>query len=85
MSHRIYYGENLAILRSLPSQSIDLIYIDPPFNTGKTQARTQMRTERDTNGDRVGFGGQRYQTVKVGSKGYLDIFDDYLAFLAAAP
>jgi len=81
MSHRIYYGENLTILQALPSESVDLIYIDPPFNTGKTQARTQLRTERDTNGDRVGFGGQRYQTVKVGSKGYLDIFDDYLAFL----
>ncbi len=79
--NRIYYGENLPILQGLPGESVQLIYIDPPFNTGKTQARTQLRTERDVNGDRVGFGGQRYQTVKVSEKGYLDSFDDYTAFL----
>ncbi len=78
----IYFGDNLPILRSLPSDLVDLIYIDPPFNTGKTQARTQIRTERSENGDRVGFQGQRYQTIKIGSKGYTDIFDDFLAFLA---
>ncbi len=82
MSNCIYFSDNLPILASLPSASVDLIYIDPPFNTGKTQARTQVRTERSQNGDRVGFQGQRYQTIKLGSKGYLDIFDDYLAFLA---
>jgi site-specific DNA-methyltransferase (adenine-specific) len=81
-SHTIYFGDNLPILQSLPAESVDLIYIDPPFNTGKTQARTQIRTERSESGDRVGFQGQRYQTVKLGSKGYLDIFDDFLAFLA---
>ena len=46
MPNRVYFGDNLPILQSLPSASIDLIYIDPPFNTGKTQARTQIRTER---------------------------------------
>lgn len=82
MPNTIYFGDNLPILQSLPSESVDLIYIDPPFNTGKTQSRTQIHTERSENGDRVGFQGQRYQTIKVGSKGYADIFDDYLAFLA---
>jgi site-specific DNA-methyltransferase (adenine-specific) len=81
-AHTIYFGDNLPILQSLPSESVDLIYIDPPFNTGKTQARTQLRTERSAEGDRVGFQGQRYHTVKVGSRGYLDIFDDFLDFLA---
>ena len=81
MPNTIYFGDNLPILQSLPSESVDLIYIDPPFNTGKTQARTQIRTERNDNGDRTGFGGQRYETIKIGSKGYADIFDDYLAFL----
>jgi site-specific DNA-methyltransferase (adenine-specific) len=81
MPHRIYFGDNLPILRYLPAETIDLIYIDPPFNTGKTQARTQIRTERSENGDRTGFGGRRYETVKIGSKGYADIFDDYLSFL----
>ncbi len=82
MPHRIFFGDNLPILQSLPSASVDLIYIDPPFNTGKTQSRTQIRTERSQSGDRVGFAGQRYQTIKLGSKSYLDIFDDFLDFLA---
>lgn len=81
MSNRIYFGDNLPILQTLPSESVDLIYIDPPFNTGKKQSRTQIRTERDELGDRVGFQGKRYQTIKIGSKGYIDLFDDYLAFL----
>ncbi len=82
MPNRIYFGDNLPILQSLPSESVDLIYIDPPFNTGKVQARTQIQTSRSENGDRKGFQGQRYQTIKIGSKSYLDIFDDFLAFLA---
>jgi site-specific DNA-methyltransferase (adenine-specific) len=81
MPHLIYFGDNLPILQSLPSESIDLIYIDPPFNTGKTQTRTQIRTEQNENGDRVGFQGRRYETLHVGSKAYTDIFDDFLAFL----
>lgn len=81
MLQRVYFGDNLPILRSLPGEIIDLIYIDPPFNTGKTQARTQIRTERSSNGDRTGFGGKRYETFKIGSRGYTDLFDDYLAFL----
>lgn len=81
MLNSIYFSDNFPILQSLLSDSIDLIYIDPPFNTGKTQARTQIRTERNENGDRTGFAGNRYETIKLGSRGYADIFDDYLAFL----
>ncbi|HEY9089056.1 MAG TPA: site-specific DNA-methyltransferase [Anaerolineaceae bacterium] len=81
MPHHIYFGDNLPVLQSLPADSVDLIYIDPPFNTGKTQARTQMRTALDENGDRTGFLGRRYATVKVGSRAYADVFDDFLAFL----
>ncbi|MDX9722522.1 MAG: site-specific DNA-methyltransferase [Myxococcota bacterium] len=77
----IYYGDNLPILQTLPEASFALIYIDPPFNTGKTQRRTQLSTQRDEHGDRSGFQGKRYRTLKLGSKEYNDIFDDYLAFL----
>ena len=77
----VYYGDNLPILRKIASQSIDLIYTDPPFNTGKKQARTQLRTVRDPSGDRTGFKGQRYRSVKVASRVFEDDFDDYLAFL----
>ncbi len=77
----VYFGDNLPILQSLPASSVALIYIDPPFNTGKKQARTQIRTVRSENGDRTGFKGQRYQTVKIGQHAFGDSFDDYLAFL----
>ena len=80
-SNRIFFNDNLAVLSSLPAASVDLIYIDPPFNTGHAQARTQLRTERSASGDRTGFAGNRYQTVKLGSKAYNDLFDDFLAFL----
>lgn len=77
----IFFGDNLPILRDLPDATFDLIYIDPPFNTGKTQARTRMRTVRDDEGDRTGFQGQRYRTVRLGTVGFADAFDDFLEFL----
>lgn len=83
MVHRIVLGDNLPTLRSLEAESVDLIYIDPPFNTGKTQARTQLKTTAagEDAGDRTGFAGRRYRTIKLGSRSYSDVFDDYLEFL----
>jgi site-specific DNA-methyltransferase (adenine-specific) len=81
MNNKIYFGDNLSILQSLESESVDLIYIDPPFNTGKVQGRTQIKTIRSENGDRVGFQGERYETTKIGTKSYSDLFDDFLAYL----
>jgi site-specific DNA-methyltransferase (adenine-specific) len=78
----IYFGDNLPILQSMPGSSVDLIYIDPPFNTGRTQSRTRIRTLRSEKGDRKGFMGHHYQTVKLGSSGYADIFDDFLEFIS---
>jgi site-specific DNA-methyltransferase (adenine-specific) len=77
----IHFGDNLNILQSFADASFDLIYIDPPFNTGRTQSRTRLTTTRDDDGDRVGFKGQRYRTRKLGAMGYGDTFDDYLGFL----
>ncbi len=79
--NRIYYGDNLPLLKAMDSQSIDLIYIDPPFNTGKSQRRTELKTDSTNVGDRTGFGGRRYRTITLGTREYRDIFDDYLAFL----
>ena len=81
MPHKIYYGDNLPILRTLPDVSIQLIYIDPPFNTGHKQSRQQLRTIKSDKGDRTGFQGKRYATEVLGEQGYQDTFDDYLAFL----
>jgi site-specific DNA-methyltransferase (adenine-specific) len=80
-ANRIVRGDNLAVLRTIPDNSIDLIYIDPPFNTGKRQSRTQLKTQRSQNGDRVGFKGQRYTTTVLGKKAFDDQFDQYLEFL----
>src|SRR6266508_4626007 len=78
---RVVLGDNLPVLAGLPDASIDLVYVDPPFNTGKRQVLPRLKTVRDTNGDRVGFQGQRYRTIKLGRQSYLDVHDDYLAFL----
>ena len=79
---RVIFADNLEFLSSLPNESVDLIYVDPPFNTGRTQERRSIRTVRDEDGgDRVGFKGNRYRTVEVGSTAYADSFDDYLSFL----
>ena len=78
----IYFSDNLPILESLPDASVALIYVDPPFNTGKTQKRLSVRTARDeTGGDRTGFLGRRYRTEVLGSSEYDDDFEDYLGFL----
>jgi site-specific DNA-methyltransferase (adenine-specific) len=77
----IVLADNLAVLATLPDASVDLIYIDPPFNTGRTQRRITMRTARAEDGDRVGFQGMRYRTERTGSQSYDDRFDDYLGFL----
>ncbi|MFO0726705.1 MAG: site-specific DNA-methyltransferase [Myxococcota bacterium] len=75
-------AENLSVLPRIEGDSIPLIYIDPPFNTGKVQTRTRIKTVRDAEaGDRTGFGGKRYRTEKVSSESYADAFDDYLGFL----
>ena len=81
MENKIIFGDNLEFLKTLPDGSVNLIYIDPPFNTGKQQARKQILVEKDQGGDRVGFGGNRYQTTVIGEKAYRDYFDDYLGFL----
>ena len=77
----VYFGDNLSILRTLASDRVRLIYVDPPFNTGKSQARPQLRTTRDENGDRTGFQGKRYRTERIGLRAFDDCFTDYLEFL----
>lgn len=79
----IVQAENLAWLASQPEARFDLIYIDPPFNTGKQQTLQRLSTVRvEEGGDRTGFGGQRYRSTVVSELGYADRFDDYVAFLA---
>jgi len=81
MNNTIFLANNLSILKQLDNESVDLIYIDPPFNTGKHQSRRLLKTISSDEGDRIGFKGKRYKTFEVGNQVYRDIFDDYLAFL----
>jgi site-specific DNA-methyltransferase (adenine-specific) len=79
---KIILADNMKVLPDLSSASVDLVYIDPPFNTGKIQKRTTLRTVRDAKGgDRVGFGGRKYRTEKGKSREFQDAFDDFTGFL----
>jgi site-specific DNA-methyltransferase (adenine-specific) len=79
---RVVLADNLSVLNGLPDASVDLIYVDPPFNTGKRQTLERLQTVRDdANGDRTGFKGQRYRSVRLGAQSFVDSFDDYLDFL----
>lgn len=77
----IHFSDNLPVLRAMPDESVELIYIDPPFNTGGTQKRIRLSTIRDDAGDRVGFRGKRYRTVRRAAPRFADAFEDYPAFL----
>ncbi len=81
LEERIYLGDNAELLPRLPGDSFALIYIDPPFNTGREQRRLRLATDADASGDRTGFGGRTYRTTVLGSMGYADSRDDYLAFI----
>jgi site-specific DNA-methyltransferase (adenine-specific) len=78
----ILVGDNLPLLRELPEGSAQMVYADPPFNTGRTQTRRSLATVGAPDGDRTGFGGRRYATTLLAESSYKDEFDDYLGFLA---
>ena len=77
----ILLGDNLELLPELDDGSFQLVYADPPFNTGREQRRRTLVTAADEKGDRVGFGGRRYATTLLAESSYRDSFEDYLGFL----
>ncbi len=79
---QILLGENLQLLPSFGDGSFQLIYIDPPFNTGRAQVRKTLSVVGDERGERTGFQGRRYRTRLLAESSYGDAFDDYLGFLA---
>jgi len=80
-ANTVYFGDNLKLLAKLADESVQLIYIDPPFNTGRVQTRGGNSTRRSETGNRLGFKGARYETVKKTVLSYDDDFTDYWAFL----
>jgi len=79
--YRVIQGDNLSVLKSIADESIQLIYVDPPFNTGRVQSRGSSKTTRTETGNRIGFKGQRYEIVKETILSYDDEFKDYWGFL----
>jgi len=87
--HRIVYSDNLAALGEIEDESIGLIYIDPPFNTGRKKVSARIKSVRteDGAGDRVGFQGRSYRTLKdegAQAMSYADAFrnrEEFQAFL----
>jgi site-specific DNA-methyltransferase (adenine-specific) len=81
LTREIILGDNAEVLPTLPSGFAELIYIDPPFNSGRVQQRKQLRVTADAGAKRRGFGGRAYRVEQVGESSYPDSFDDYGAFL----
>ena len=77
----IVEGDCATVLPTLPDAGFQLIYIDPPFNTGTVQRRRTITTVRDDDGDRTGYAGHRYRTTETSRLGYSDVHDDYLGML----
>ena len=78
---QILLGDNLDLLKEIPSGSCRLIYIDPPFNTQKVQKRDRISVTRDENGVRGGFAGAKYSVTRIASPQYADQFDDFVSFM----
>lgn len=82
-SNLVVHADNAQFLPTLPDGAFTLIYVDPPFNTGRAQRRQQTTMVRslDGAGDRIGFKGRSYSTLKGTLHSYDDVFEDYWAFL----
>ncbi|HSP51981.1 MAG TPA: DNA methyltransferase [Cryobacterium sp.] len=90
---RVVHADNLEVLPYLPDAAFTLIYLDPPFNTGRKQNRRTTTSVRAPDqaasvalgasaaGTITGFKGQRYERIKGDLLGYDDQFEDYWAFL----
>ena len=81
IENKVIEADNLSALKTIPDASVQLIYIDPPFNTGRKQTRGASTTKRSETGGRVGFKGLRYETIRETVLSYDDEFADYWAFL----
>ena len=77
----VFAADNLTLLPDLPGGAFTVIYLDPPFNTGRAQVRREMTTRRSPDGRRVGFHGLTYENIRGRVTSYDDTFDDYWSFL----
>jgi site-specific DNA-methyltransferase (adenine-specific) len=81
---RVIHGNNIDVLATLPDESVTLIYIDPPFNTGREQTRSKVTSTpaaEDSTSGLLGFKGKSYERTRSELMKYDDRFEDYWAFL----
>lgn len=83
MTNKVYLDDNMIVLSGIPSDTVNFIYLDPPFNTGKKQSRTRIKVARSNKNasDRVGFGDKPYKTTEVGTYEFADDYDNYFEFI----
>ncbi|MDR3116391.1 MAG: site-specific DNA-methyltransferase [Bifidobacteriaceae bacterium] len=79
--NKVFHGDNLSVLKSIKNNSIDLIYVDPPFNTGIDQSRVIKKVKKSAKGSVTGFKGQKYEVKDMGSYSYSDSYYNFLDFL----
>ena len=78
---RVVLGDNLDVVSALPDGAFTIVYLDPPFNTGRSQSRQSTTSVRSATGAITGFKGQRYERIRGDLMTYDDSFEDYWAFL----
>jgi DNA modification methylase len=82
----IHRGDNLDVAAGFADGSFALIYLDPPFNTGRVQGRA-LETAQSSGAAatgaivRRGFHGRDYERLRGDLRTYDDRFDDYWGFL----
>jgi site-specific DNA-methyltransferase (adenine-specific) len=91
----LIHGDNLTAMGRMPDSSMRMVYLDPPFNTGRAQLRRTTSHSRasapaaepaksatPTATPWQGFGGESYIRTVEALSSYDDRFADYWAFLA---
>ncbi|AWB88208.1 DNA-methyltransferase [Salinibacterium hongtaonis] len=79
--NRVMQGDNLELIAGLPDGAFTLVYLDPPFNTGRSQTRQTTTSVRSAEGSVRGFKGQNYERIRGDLMSYDDHFEDYWSFL----
>lgn len=83
----IHTGDNLEVAAGFADGTFTLVYLDPPFNTGRTRekavetATAPIGSRAEASVIRVGFHGREYERLRGDLRAYDDRFDDYWGFL----
>ena len=71
----LYYGDNLDVMREfIPDESVDLVYLDPPFNSARDYNVLFKQAKRDENQAQITAFTDTWQWH---GRTYSDFFDDH--------